>query len=215
MALTQTTVLTVHRKDPTFSEWFAFSKAHASEVCQRIVSREFIAASKRSSLALLVAFRARPGGPAVTHKMYPQDRRFDKPGLRLLGFAVLRRKTTYRGARSPPHLYVSSVCARGYGTKLLMAAERLARNKGLGWITLAALPHVITYYHNKLGYRFFDRLGPEDMPRRALSAALPDRNSKARDKFLRLLIRQNFAYDQHCRVPRTCDDNGYWMAKRV
>lgn len=216
---TESKVVTFRRTDPAFSEWFAYSKAHASEVCRRIVSREFIGSSKRSALAVMVAFRRRPGGPQVTHKVYPQERRFDKPGLRILGFAILQQKRSYRGAKATPHLYISSVCARGYGTKLLLAAERFGREQGFHWIALAALNHVISYYHTKLAYRFYDSLADDAAPNpvveSAYAVASGDNKNTFQNTFLRVLIRQKFAYDRQCRVPRTCNANGYWMAKRL
>ena len=55
------------------------------------------------------------------------------------------------------YLYVVLVCAKkgtGEGIKLLQMAEAFAKQLGLEHIVLAALPHVITYYYNKMGYKF-------------------------------------------------------------
>jgi len=62
----------------------------------------------------------------------------------------------------PGFLYIILVCAgqgTGFGKKLVDVAERFAIMLGLKFIVLSALPHVVTYYHDRLGYKFIDHTG--------------------------------------------------------
>ena len=62
------------------------------------------------------------------------------------------------------YLYVVLVCATGssgIGKRLVEVAERFAILLGLQFVLLSALPHVVTYYHDRLGYKFINHTGQQ------------------------------------------------------
>lgn len=86
-----------------------------------------------------------------THWYYAQE----NLGSIFLKYVKADKKKLYLSKDG--YLYVVLVCAKagsGEGIKLLQMAEEFAKQLGLKHIALSALPHVITYYYNRMGYKF-------------------------------------------------------------
>lgn len=128
-------------------------------------------------------------------------------------------------------LYVTLICARGVGSKILRKVFRYAKKNRKKRVTLNALPHVINYYR-KFGFRFAQQGCDESVSLEKAAQKVSHRRfrkhvNKRKERvneivhaqtdptyrrFLKKLIRGGFAKPKGCTNVYNCD-YGYFMAR--
>ena len=132
----------------------------------------------------------------------------------------------------PGFLYVDVICSKegGLGKELLAEAEKYAREKNYDGLSLAALPHVVGYYH-QLGFRnvlecmdanpeleelYRTRALPfVNRHKRDVAAHLEDKDEDAENyrAFLTELMVRGLVKKKTCTDLSSCGEHGYIMLK--
>uniref|UniRef100_A0A6C0EL78 N-acetyltransferase domain-containing protein n=1 Tax=viral metagenome TaxID=1070528 RepID=A0A6C0EL78_9ZZZZ len=122
------------------------------------------------------------------------------PFITVSGFAIVFAKNNA--------YYIDVICAKGVGSRLINTILLQARMQRIRFVTLSALPNVITYYRK---FGFVNTAPHETCGTREMTRKLAKLTHEDIPDFLTYLISKGHVRKKWCTKVETCDSEGYPM----
>lgn len=183
-------IIVLNPRDQNYKQMADYIVGQSPGLCRGAVSHSYI----------LQQMGSVPDYIFIALKMNEPKTRSSTPFITVSGFAIVFVKNN--------SYYIDVICAKGVGSRLIKRILIQARLEQIRYVSLSALPNVITYYRR---FGFVNTAPHETCGTKEMTEKLAKLETQDLPDFLTYLISKGHIRKKWCTKVETCNAEGYPM----